>query len=424
MSKSVPKLTEKALVKPDQTAFKSTEGEKKDPSWYNPLNLIRSSSQEPVREPTPPPEPSTYLEQATALVKGTQVYSTVSDKAEALKSAVLERTNTLKTGLSQTVDALPQTLSETAVASAASTAVRIKQSPLPGLVSLTSQKLEELSNGAAAAAGGQGLVEVAAAESARLAIKFGARAMQAGRYVVRTSAKAGLEAYVAWQTSPSYEQLKELKVKEREAQKKYGKIGLVRDEAGWQSDGSSPKKSASPPRPSQKTPQKKGSSDWSSETETDEEDQGLTSRARSTLSSLWNYGSRSRSSSAQPKSSQSPRRRMHDDDLSFRPLTKDDTIRISVGGQTFVTKAGTIFAANKGSKLNKWFREGNRDLQVLDGAFFIDRDGTQFRHILNWLRDNGSLKSIRDERDLREVRQEAEWYELWGTSQILYLIFF
>ena len=48
-----------------------------------------------------------------------------------------------------------------------------------------------------------------------------------------------------------------------------------------------------------------------------------------------------------------------------------------------------------------------------DGAFFIDRDGTHFRFILNYLR-NGKLTLPEGVTALNELQEEAEFYRIKG----------
>jgi len=56
-----------------------------------------------------------------------------------------------------------------------------------------------------------------------------------------------------------------------------------------------------------------------------------------------------------------------------------------------------------------------------DGAYFIDRDGTHFRYVLNYLRDGGfrpgSLPA--DPCFLAELCTEAEYYQLAGLTRIV-----
>ncbi|KAJ1554355.1 hypothetical protein HK405_005309 [Cladochytrium tenue] len=53
-------------------------------------------------------------------------------------------------------------------------------------------------------------------------------------------------------------------------------------------------------------------------------------------------------------------------------------------------------------------------IMTRDGCFFIDRDGTHFRHVLNHLRGLRLPKSFRSVDDLRALRTEAVYYDLVG----------
>ncbi|KXS12708.1 hypothetical protein M427DRAFT_157107 [Gonapodya prolifera JEL478] len=89
-------------------------------------------------------------------------------------------------------------------------------------------------------------------------------------------------------------------------------------------------------------------------------------------------------------------------------------IRISVGGHPFSTSLATLRRAPAGSVLSEMVSDsGLRMLPVVDdGAYFIDRDGAQFRHVLNWLRGVDTAGAVEDAQALRELKSEAEWYGL------------
>ena len=53
-----------------------------------------------------------------------------------------------------------------------------------------------------------------------------------------------------------------------------------------------------------------------------------------------------------------------------------------------------------------------------DGSYFIDRDGTHFRYILNYLR-TGQLIVPKDEIILEELLAEAEFYQVEGIIRTL-----
>ena len=55
-----------------------------------------------------------------------------------------------------------------------------------------------------------------------------------------------------------------------------------------------------------------------------------------------------------------------------------------------------------------------------DGTVFIDRDGTHFRYILNYLRDGVSEGSLPDDPQiLRELLNEAVYYQITGLVESL-----
>ncbi len=52
------------------------------------------------------------------------------------------------------------------------------------------------------------------------------------------------------------------------------------------------------------------------------------------------------------------------------------------------------------------------------GAYFIDRDGTHFRHILNFLRGTFDITAVPDTA-ISELRAEAEFYRLYDMAEVL-----
>ena len=58
-----------------------------------------------------------------------------------------------------------------------------------------------------------------------------------------------------------------------------------------------------------------------------------------------------------------------------------------------------------------------------DGSYFIDRHGTHFRYILNYLR-TGQLIVPKDETIREELLAEAEFYQVEGITKALKLSFF
>ena len=97
-------------------------------------------------------------------------------------------------------------------------------------------------------------------------------------------------------------------------------------------------------------------------------------------------------------------------------------IRLDVGGTHYSTSHSTLTKYPE-SMLGIMF-SGRHDLKTMqceDGSFFIDRDGTHFRFILNYLRDGEEAvesfpKSVEI---LLELVREARYYQLDGLASVL-----
>lgn len=78
--------------------------------------------------------------------------------------------------------------------------------------------------------------------------------------------------------------------------------------------------------------------------------------------------------------------------LSFLVQSLPRVIPLNVGGYNFVTTLSTL-TKDKNSMLAAMF-SGRHELDTdSEGRYFIDRDGTYFKHILNFLRDGNQLPS-------------------------------
>ena len=88
------------------------------------------------------------------------------------------------------------------------------------------------------------------------------------------------------------------------------------------------------------------------------------------------------------------------------------TIKLNVGGQQFTTSLQTL-TKDTGSMLHAMFSGRFDSKPAEDGSYFIDRDGTHFRYILNYLRTGRLL--LPDEKLVREeLLEEAEFYQIRG----------
>lgn len=90
-------------------------------------------------------------------------------------------------------------------------------------------------------------------------------------------------------------------------------------------------------------------------------------------------------------------------------------VTINVGGQKYTTTLSTLRRVPD-SMLGRMFSDDWEDNKLpnssSDHEVFIDNDGTQFRHILNFLR-RGEQMFLPDNREvLREIAVEAHYYQL------------
>ena len=68
-------------------------------------------------------------------------------------------------------------------------------------------------------------------------------------------------------------------------------------------------------------------------------------------------------------------------------------VRLSVGGQHFETSIDTL-GRDQSSMLAVMFSGRHNVITDEDGRYFIDRDGTHFRYILNYLRDGNTYLPV------------------------------
>ena len=93
------------------------------------------------------------------------------------------------------------------------------------------------------------------------------------------------------------------------------------------------------------------------------------------------------------------------------------TVKLNVGGQHFTTTVQTL-TKDPNSMLAAMF-SGRFDMKPSeDGSFFIDRDGTHFRFILNFLR-TGKLTLPEGATFTKELEEEAEFYQIQGLIDAL-----
>ena len=95
-----------------------------------------------------------------------------------------------------------------------------------------------------------------------------------------------------------------------------------------------------------------------------------------------------------------------------------ENIKIDVGGRIFKTSLKTLRKEPE-SVLALMFSEKFDLKKEDDGSFFIDRDGTVFHHVLNYLRDGEILEDAIEDHE-QQLQREAEFYGLSGLKELIH----
>lgn len=91
---------------------------------------------------------------------------------------------------------------------------------------------------------------------------------------------------------------------------------------------------------------------------------------------------------------------------------QEEKIKLNVGGQLFETSLTTL-RKDPNSMLSKMFSEGSTIKPDVDNSYFIDRDSTYFRLVLNYLRDLKIPAGVVDDpKIMDELMQEARFYQI------------
>ncbi|KAM6341277.1 KCNRG protein, partial [Podargus strigoides] len=98
-------------------------------------------------------------------------------------------------------------------------------------------------------------------------------------------------------------------------------------------------------------------------------------------------------------------------------MSNREVVVLSVGGVKFVTRASTLQQFPE-SRLARMLSDDDQDFKLMNGEFFVDRDGTLFSYIMDFLRTlQVSLPT--DFSDYQRLRREAEFYELCPLADLL-----
>ncbi|XP_014821544.1 PREDICTED: potassium channel regulatory protein [Calidris pugnax] len=98
-------------------------------------------------------------------------------------------------------------------------------------------------------------------------------------------------------------------------------------------------------------------------------------------------------------------------------MSHREVVVLSVGGVRFVTRASTLQRFPE-SRLARMLNDDDQEFKLVNGEFFVDRDGTLFSYIMDFLRTlQVSLPT--DFSDYERLQREAEFYGLYPLADLL-----
>nr|XP_006121422.1 potassium channel regulatory protein isoform X1 [Pelodiscus sinensis] len=98
-------------------------------------------------------------------------------------------------------------------------------------------------------------------------------------------------------------------------------------------------------------------------------------------------------------------------------MSSQEVATLNVGGLKFTTRASTLQKFPE-SRLARMLNGNDHEFRLVNGQFFVDRDGTLFNYILDFLRTlQVSLPT--DFSDYQRLQREADFYELHSLAELL-----
>ncbi|KAM9389859.1 potassium channel regulatory protein [Phaethornis superciliosus] len=98
-------------------------------------------------------------------------------------------------------------------------------------------------------------------------------------------------------------------------------------------------------------------------------------------------------------------------------MSNGEVVVLSVGGVRYVTRASTLQQFPE-SRLARMLNDGDQEFKLLNGEFFVDRDGTLFSYIMDFLRTL-QVSLPPDFSDYQRLQREAEFYGLYPLADLL-----
>ncbi|XP_040278299.1 potassium channel regulatory protein [Bufo bufo] len=98
-------------------------------------------------------------------------------------------------------------------------------------------------------------------------------------------------------------------------------------------------------------------------------------------------------------------------------MSNPEVITLNVGGMNFTTTPSTLLRFPE-SKFAQMLDGSDRDFRIVSGQYFVDRDGTLFSYILDYLRTS-QLTLPSDFSDYERLQREAEFYQIPSLAEQL-----
>ncbi|XP_044521985.1 potassium channel regulatory protein [Gracilinanus agilis] len=98
-------------------------------------------------------------------------------------------------------------------------------------------------------------------------------------------------------------------------------------------------------------------------------------------------------------------------------MSSQELVTLNVGGKTFTTRLSTIRQFPR-SRLARMLDGRDQEFKPVNGQIFVDRDGSLFSYILDFLRTQ-LLSLPTDFSDYPRLRREASFYELDSLVELL-----
>ncbi|NXE21378.1 KCNRG protein, partial [Ardeotis kori] len=98
-------------------------------------------------------------------------------------------------------------------------------------------------------------------------------------------------------------------------------------------------------------------------------------------------------------------------------MSNREVVTLSVGGVRFVTRASTLQQFPE-SRLARMLNDDDREFKLVNGEYFVDRDGTLFSYIMDFLRTL-QVSLPPDFSDYQRLQREAEFYGFHLLADLL-----